>query len=518
MKAGQDMQSNVLEYFETGARLSNPDKVAMVDGDSRYTFSQLELHAKNFAAAILARTQVLNRPMAVFLPKCAQTVFADLGIVYSGNCYANLDVKSPPERLKAILGNLDAELVITHASLAPLLANAGVPADRLLLVDTVAGDAPRWDQSAIDARLAQVIDTDPLCIIHTSGSTGVPKGVALNHKSTIDFMDWAFERLGLGSEETIGSLSPFYFDIYTLELWLSLAKGATLVLLPEQLAAFPAKLLSYLAQESISFIFWVPTVMVNIANQGLLEKIPQPALRKVLFAGEVFPTKPLNHWRRQLPQAMFVNLYGPIEITVDCTYFIVDRDMADDEKLPIGFPCRNTDVLIVNENNRPAQVNEHGELCIRGSSLALGYWNNPERTAQAFVQNPLHSHYPELVYRTGDLVYRNERGEIMFVGRKDYQIKHQGYRIELGEIEHAALQVPGIRHACVVYDAPNKDIVLYFESEQDIGAAEIRRELSQRVPKYMLPTLIERVEHMPRNPNGKIDRLALSAGHARRGA
>jgi D-alanine--poly(phosphoribitol) ligase subunit 1 len=504
------MQTNVIEYLEAGALAHHSSKVALVDGDSRYTFADLALRAKNFAAAIIDRIEALNRPVAVFLPKGALTVFADLGIVYSGNCYSNIDTKSPSERLKAILNNLRAVLVITNAQLAPLLIEVGVPPAQLMLAEDLDVDGPRWDQALIDTRLAQVIDTDPLCIIHTSGSTGIPKGVALNHKSTIDFMDWAFTRLSLGCEETIGSLSPFYFDIYTLELWYCMAKGATMVILPEQYAAFPARLLEYMAFESVSFIFWVPTVMVNIANQNLLENIPQPCLRKVLFAGEVFPTKPLNHWRRKLPQAMFVNLYGPIEITVDCTYFIVDRDMADDEKLPIGFPCRNTDVLIIDENNRPARVNQHGELCIRGSSLALGYWNDPERTANAFVQNPLHSHYPELVYRTGDLVYRNERGEIMFVGRKDYQIKHQGYRIELGEIEHAALQVEGLRHACVVYDAPNKDIVLYFESNADVAAGDIRRKLGQHIPKYMLPTVILRVEQMPRNPNGKIDRLALT--------
>jgi D-alanine--poly(phosphoribitol) ligase subunit 1 len=510
LKVEHNVQSNVLEYLEAGALASQPSKVALVDGDARYTFAQLALRAKNVAEAIIARTEALNRPVAVFLPKGALTVFADLGIVYSGNCYSNLDTKSPPERLKAILNNLGAELVITNAQLAPSLIEVGVPPAQLMLAEELDADVPRWDQALIDTRLGQVIDTDPLCIIHTSGSTGIPKGVALNHKSTIDFMDWAFARLSLGGEETIGSLSPFYFDIYTLELWYCLAKGATLVILPEQYAAFPSRLLEYMALESVSFIFWVPTVMVNIANQNLLENIPQPCLRKVLFAGEVFPTKPLNYWRRKLPQAMFVNLYGPIEITVDCTYFIVDRDMADDEKLPIGFPCRNTDVLIIDENNRPVRVNQNGELCIRGSSLALGYWNNPELTAKAFVQNPLHSHYPELVYRTGDLAYQNERGEIMFVGRKDYQIKHQGYRIELGEIEHAALQVAGLRHACVVYDAPNKDIVLYFESEADIAAGDIRRELAQHIPKYMLPTVILRVEQMPRNPNGKIDRLALT--------
>lgn len=505
------MQVNVLDYFERGALYLTPNKVAIIDGDKSYTFSEVGLHAKNCAAAILSRTSSLNQPIAVFLPKSSYTVFADLGIVYTGNFYANLDVKSPPERLKAILNNLGCSIIITSAQLAPALAEIGIAHDSLLFIEDTSSMTPKWDNAALQARLDRIIDTDPLCIIHTSGSTGIPKGVALNHKSTIDFMDWAFNTLDFTGSEIIGSLSPFYFDIYTMELYLSLAKGATLVIIPEQQAAFPAKLLEYMCKHAVNFIFWVPTIMVNIANQNLLEKLPLPAMRKVLFAGEVFPTKQLNYWRKNLPEAMFVNLYGPIEITVDCTYFIIDREMTDDEKLPIGFPCRNSDVLIINDDNRPAAVNEQGELCIRGSSLALGYWNNPERTAQAFTQNPLQSHYPELVYRTGDLVYRNERDEIMFVGRKDFQIKHLGYRIELGEIEHAALQVTGIRQACIVYDAPRKEIVLYFESDAEIASSDIRRQLSDRLPKYMLPTTFEKLERMPKNPNGKIDRMALLA-------
>ena len=185
-------------------------------------------------------------------------------------------------------------------------------------------------------------------------------------------------------------------------------------------------------------------------------------LKKVLFIGEVFPTKHLNYWRRHLPAAMFVNLYGPIEITVACTYYIADKQLADDEKLPVGFPCRNSDILILNEQNQPVKVNEPGELCVRGSSLALGYWNAPERTAKAFVQNPLNPHYRELIYRTGDLVYLNEQSEIMFIGRVDFQIKHLGYRIELGEIEHAVLQVDGMRNCCVVYNQNQKEITLFL--------------------------------------------------------
>jgi non-ribosomal peptide synthetase component F len=290
-----------------------------------------------------------------------------------------------------------------------------------------------------------------------------------------------------------------------------MAKGATMVIVPENLAMFPVKLVEFVATNPINFIFWVPTVMVNIANLDLLAKINLDRLNKVFFIGEVFPTKQLNYWRRHLPKAMFVNLYGPIEITVACTYYIADRDLADDEKLPVGYACRNTEILILNDQNQLAKVNEQGEICVRGSSLALGYYNNHERTSKGFVQNPLNPHYPELIYRTGDIGYRNERREIIFLGRKDFQIKHLGYRIELGEIEHAAIQVDGIRNCCVVYNQNDKEITLFYECDKELTPAFIRERLSRLLPKYMLPTVFNWMELMPRNPNGKIDRAGLVA-------
>jgi amino acid adenylation domain-containing protein len=508
------MQINVIEYFEKGPLLKCRDKLAVRDRDRDFTFGEIERFAKNCATLILGKTSAVNQPVAVFLPKSAEEIIADLGVLYTGNCYANLDIKSPPQRLKSMLQNLGASVIITSAPHVAALSALGIPENQLLLVESAMTTEMAYENAALLARLDLVIDTDPLCIIHTSGSTGIPKGVVLNHRGTIDFMDWVFTHLSLDGSEVIGSLSPFYFDIYTLELFLCLAKGAALVIIPDQLAAFPAKIVEFMAAQDISFIFWVPTIMVNIANQDLLGNWKLDRLKKVLFAGEVFSTKHLNYWRRHLPGAMFVNLYGPIEITVDCTCFIVDREFADDEKLPIGFPCRNTDVLILNGQDQPANVDEPGELCVRGSSLALGYWNNPERTAQAFVRNPLNSHYPELIYRTGDLVYRNRRGEIMFIGRKDFQIKHLGYRIELGEIEHAVLQVDGIRNCCVVYNQNKKEITLFYECDRELAPAFIRERLSVALPKYMLPTVFNRMEQLPRNPNGKIDRqqLALSVG------
>jgi amino acid adenylation domain-containing protein len=505
------MQINVIEYFEQGALRTSRNKIAVREQGRDYTFGEIERFAKNCAALILKRTSGSKQPIPVFLPKSAKNIVADLGILYSANAYANLDIKSPSQRLKGMLQNVDPVLIITSADHVATLKGLDIPEDKLLLIEQAMIPDAAYDDSLLLKRLETIIDIDPYCIIHTSGSTGTPKGVALNHRNTIDFVDWAFDRLGLDGSEVMGSLAPIYFDAYTLEFCTMLAKGATWVVVPEQLAMFPAKLVEFVAIQPINFIFWVPTIMVNIANLDLLAKFKLDHITKVFFIGEVFPTKHLNYWRRHLPHAVFVNLYGPIEITVACTYFIVDREFSDDDKLPVGFPCRNTEILILNDENQLAKVDEHGEICVRGSSLALGYYNNAERTAKGFVQNPLNPHYPELIYRTGDSGYWNSRGEIMFLGRKDFQIKHMGYRIELGEIEHAVLQVGGIRNCCVVYNQNKKEIALFYESDNELTPGSIREKLSPLIPKYMLPSVFSWMQQMPRNPNGKIDRAKLVA-------
>jgi D-alanine--poly(phosphoribitol) ligase subunit 1 len=506
------MQINVIEYFEKGAALKCGAKVAVVEKDRQFTFKEIERCAKNCAALILQRTSASRRPVPVFLPKSAQSIVANIGILYSGNGYANLDVKSPAARLKGMIDNLNPEIIVTSAPHLAALKALGIAEEKILLIEHVMVEATLYDNAVLLKRLDSIIDTDPYCFIHTSGSTGIPKGVALNHRSTIDFVDWAFERLELDGSEVMGSLAPIYFDAYTLEFCMMLAKGSTMVIVPDTLAMFPIKLVEFIAANPINFIFWVPTVMVNIANQDLLAKVKLDRIKKVFFIGEVFPTKHLNYWRRHLqPQTMFVNLYGPIEIVVACTYYIVDREFSDDEKLPVGFPMRNTEILILNDQNQLVKGNEPGEICVRGSSLALGYYNNAEKTTRGFVQNPLNPHYPELIYRTGDSGFWNQRGEIMLLGRKDFQIKHQGYRIELGEIEHAVLQVDGIRNCCVVYNQGKLAITLFYECDKEMESAFIRERLSVTLPKYMLPTAFNWMELMPRNPNGKIDRATLVA-------
>ncbi len=503
------MQINVIEYLERGPFLNCRDKLAVKDKTSECTFADLERFAKNLAALILRKTSELNRPVTVFLPKSVKAVIANLGILYSGNCYANIDIKSPAQRLRAMIENLGASVFVTSSEHVPALRALDVPDERIVLIEQAMVPEVLHDSGVLHKRLESIVDTDPLYIIYTSGSTGVPKGVVIPHRGVIDYIDWAKQCYQISEHEVIGNQAPFFFDNSTLDIYLSFSCGATLVLIPEELFAYPLKLAQYLSANKITTIFWVPSIMTTMATFRIFDSTELPPLRKILFAGEVMPTRTLNYWRDKFPGALFSNLYGPTEITVDCTYYIVDRPFTDAEPLPIGIPCRNTDILILNERNEPAKSGEPGELCVRGSSLALGYWNNPEKTAQAFVQNPCNPHYPERIYRTGDLVCRSERGEIMFLGRKDFQIKHLGYRIELGEIEHAVSQVNGVHNCCVLYHQARKEITLVYESDQELVPGQLREKLMPLLPKYMLPTAFKRLPELPRNPSGKIDRQKL---------
>ena len=221
------------------------------------------------------------------------------------------------------------------------------------------------------------------------------------------------------------------------------------------------------------------------------------------------PIKMLNIWRHYYPEALFVNLYGPTEITCNCLYYIIDREFENTDKLPLGIPFKNESVLVLNEKNEPVQQGEIGEICVLGTCLALGYYRNPEKTAAAFVQNPLNDRYPELMYRTGDMAQLAESGEYYFAARKDFQIKHMGHRIELEEIETYLNAVDGVVRASCLFDHDKNKIVAYYVGTP--SKQEVIEQLKLTLPKYMIPNIFFQVESLPINKNGKIDRQALKS-------
>ncbi|ETN92836.1 Tyrocidine synthase III [Gammaproteobacteria bacterium MOLA455] len=503
------MKCSVIDYLgETCDR--NAEAVAIEDDAGCIKFSELSQMAAEIAYCI-SGFNLANSPIAVYLPKTKMSVVSFIGVLLSGNFYVPLDIKSPTSRISKILGNLDCKVIISdrnsYSDLDNLESNASV-----VLIDEVIesmNEISRFHE--FKSLLSNKIDADPAYCIFTSGSTGTPKGVLISHRSIIDYIEWAIDTYDISSDDVIGNQAPFYFDNSTLDIYLMLAVGARLVIIPEEKFTYPIKLIEYLNVRMISFIFWVPSVLVNVANLKVFSDIKPTFLSKILFAGEVMPTKHLNYWRRAMPEALFSNLYGPTEITVDCTFYIVDREFADDDILPIGKACRNSDVFLLSADDAAVEDGSVGEICVRGASLALGYFNNGNQTDAAFVKNPLNNSYKEFIYKTGDLGYINEFGEFIYTGRKDNQVKHLGYRIELGEIESAIVGLNGIDNACVIYLHEEKKIIAFYCGELDIKG--VRKEIVSRIPRYMIPWKWIKFDVLPLNQNGKIDRLSLEKNY-----
>ncbi len=502
---------HLTEYLDD-LTIRAPSRTVLIDANATMTVVELRKRCLTTAVAIARRPVNATSIIAVYLPKSIDTVVADIGIIYSCNAYMNLDIRQPAQRTRNILALTRPALLLTTRALAGAVAELPECPPLLFLEDIPASHSlTREKEDELLTARANAIDADIMCIINTSGSTGTPKAVALTHRNFIDFTENSRAAGIWQGGEIVGSLSPQIFDIWSFELCMLMAGGSTLVLLPENAASFPARLLQNMATQHVSFIFWVPTIMVNIANMDLLSSIPLPDLRTVWFAGEVFPTAKCNYWRAKLPQATFVNMYGPIEITLDCCYHVLRRDFDDDEPIPIGKPFRNTSVLVLNDQGMPVRNGEEGELCIRGASLAQGYYNDPEKTAAAFTSSPLHTNYPERIYHTGDIVAANTDGELVFRGRKDTLIKHHGYRIELAEIEHVCIAQGHVKNCCAAYDKARQRIVLFYEADGTVEEADVRRSLRDILPRWMLPSDYRRLNFLPLNSNGKIDRCALKA-------
>ena len=490
---------NILSYIEqAGERYS--DQIALADETTAYSYEEFLLIAKRIGSRV-CQMHRRNLPVAVFMDKTPDCAAAFFGVVYSGNFYVVLDSLMPTERINRIFETLHPVAVITDA--AHREQAHGFHFDGELILFEEAAVQPVSEPLLTAARDAMV-ETDPLYALYTSGSTGLPKGTVVSHRAVIAYSKWVIDTFGIRETTVFGSQTPFYFSMSVTDLYSALRTGARLQIIPKKLFSFPMSLVEYLNRFTVNTIYWVPSALCIVANWDTFAYAVPEHLEKILFAGEAMPNKQLNYWRTHLPGALYANLFGPTETTDICTYYVVNRTFSDEETLPIGRACDNCQVFVVDETG--AQV-DSGELYVRGPFLASGYYNDPERTRAAFVQNPLNTAYPETVYRTGDLVAYNERGELIHLGRRDFQIKHMGYRIELGEIEAGVGAAEGVSACVCVYDSDRDKIVLLYQGDAKPDA--LAEQVRSRLPEYMFPSKMIRLKAMPYNANGKIDRSYL---------
>lgn len=496
------MIKSVLDYLERTADVF-ADKPAYIDETRCITFGELRQDALKIASGMV-RDADIGIPVVVYMEKSVECIEGFLGALYTGAFYVPIDTAMPYARVKLILDTLNAKVVLTRKSDA--LPEEMKESCKVFYIEDLL-QCHEIETEMLRERQRRRIDTDPVYAIFTSGSTGVPKGVLVSQRSVINFTEWWCETFEFTEQEVFANQTPFYFDASVKDIYATLRCGATMYIVPRKLFSLPAQLVKFLNDNKVNCIDWVPSVLCMIANFRTLEKVKPLYLKKVMFLGEVMPTKQFNIWRRALPDIKYANLYGPTEATGDCTYYKIEREFADTEPIPIGYACDNTEVILLNEKNEPVKNDEIGEICVRGCSLALGYFNNQEKTDEVFVQNPLQKNYRERIYRTGDLGKYNSYGEIVFMSRKDSQVKHMGHRIELGEIETALSSIEEINRVCCLFDHVSQKIVAVYEG--GIDAKEITGRLKDRLPRYMLPNVYHRIESMPINLNGKIDRALL---------
>ena len=495
-------QTNVLEYLEhTVKRL--PDKVAYSNESEGLTFAEV-YHDSRAIGSYLNSKGYYGEPVVVFMKKHPKAIAAFYGCVYGGNYYVPIDEEMPRFRIDLIFDNLKPKVMICDESTQEMAKTFDFDGE-LLIYDEVS-QSPINEDALAQIRDKQ-LDTDPIYIVFTSGSTGVPKGVVACHRSVIDYIENLSEVLEFNEDTRFANQTPLYFDACLKELYPTLKFGASTVIVPKSLFMFPVKLVEFLNEHKINTVCWVVSALTMISSFKTFDKVVPEYLHTVAFGSEVFPIKQFKIWKETLPNAKFTNLYGPTETTGMCCYYKVNRDFELDEVMPVGRPFHNTEIILLNDENKRAAQGEVGEICVRGTSLTLGYYHNFEKTNEVFVQNPLNDRYPELIYRTGDLGKFNEFGELVFVSRKDYQIKHMGHRIELGEIEVNVNMMEGISTSCCVYDKEKEKIVLYYVG--DLEVKDVVSILKDKLPRYMIPNKVERLDQMPLTANGKIDRVFL---------
>jgi amino acid adenylation domain-containing protein len=517
------MTQRLLHDWVTEQADRRPESRAVVSGTDSLTYGDLEARSNQVARALVDAGCRPGDRVALLMPKCPMAIVGLLGIYKAGGIYVPLDPGSPVARLKKILESCESRCVLAAgpviSTLDEILSDERwhrrlsigwleEPRPVVLHVEFSPNTLAGYSRAPVRRRNRK---DGPAHILFTSGSTGTPKGVVITHGSVVRLVEWAVKHFDMRASDRMSGHPPLYFDMSFLDIFGAAAVGAELHLVPPELNTLPNKLAEFMRRSALTQWFSVPAVLNYMAKFDVVNFADFPALRRVLWAGDVLPTSALMYWMKRLPHATFTNLYGPTETTVVSSHYTVPACPNDGQTaIPIGSACEGEELLVLDESRKPVPSGQTGELYIGGVGVARGYWRDPAHTAAAFVSHPQAP--TERLYKTGDLAKLGDDGLVYFLGRRDSQIKSRGYRIELGEIEAAVSAVAGVQECAVVavYVGGFEGAAICCAYSPTAGhtltRTGLRREVSRLIPGYMLPVHWLEVSSLPSNANGKIDR------------
>lgn len=493
----------VLEYLEeTTSKFS--EKIAIIEEENKVTYKEL-LESSKIIGSNLINKVSLNEPVIVFMDKGITTLELFFGILYAGACYSLVNPDFPETRIKTIKDVLESKIVITNKENSEKAKNIFTDLNIYLVEDLITG---KINEEELNKIRENKLDIDPVYINFTSGSTGVPKGVAIASRSIIDFIDEFTKEFNINENDIIANQAPFDFDVSVKDIFSSIKTGSTLLIIPKKYFSSPAKLLDYITDNKATTLIWAVSALCLITTFHALDyKVPE-SVNKIIYSGEVMPIKHLNIWMEKLPKAEIINVYGPTEITCNCTFHKINRNRDYSNGVPIGKPFKNEKVFLLNDKDELiTDKNIPGEICVSGTCVGLGYYNNKEVTDKHFMQNPLNKNYIEIIYKTGDLAVYNEYNELVFKGRKDFQIKYMGHRIELEEIDREILKIDGIKRVVTLFNEEKHKLWAFYIG--NVTKEEIIEKLKKDVPEYMIPSMYKQMDEFILNKNGKIDRNIL---------
>lgn len=485
----------------------NSNKVALITEEKKFSFYEINILSNNLASLLVEKGFVKNDVIAIIHDKSHLAYSLMIACLKLGVIYTCIDPNSPRKRTDKILKISRPKLIFSYKEFENKNFETLIYSNKDFINEL------KHFSKKIPKQNEKVHSNDPAYLMFTSGSTGFPKGVIISHQNVINFILWAKETFQIKTNDSFTSINPPYFDNSVFDFYCSLFNGASLISVDQRLLITPKKLINYLNSKNPTVWFSVPSMLVYILNLRSIEKSDLPSLKKIIFGGEGFPKNQLRKlWNIWGDGKSFYNVYGPTECTCICSSYMVNqKDLSSNELLPLGPIAKNFDAKIVDENLKEVENGEIGELLIGGPNVGMGYYNNNEKTKNSFIFNPLNKKFDEKYYRSGDLVtFDKDLNLLFFKGRVDNQIKKMGYRIELEEIESALNSIKEIKECAVVSKYQDDKTLIYACISIDIFNKEaIKEKLKDAIPYYMMPDFYLNLEKLPKNSNGKIDKVKI---------